>query len=172
MFARNCPKVEKSWFGQTELPWYSAKVFQRIQTVEYQIRYRWKILGLITVQQVEPSLWREIYIIWCVMCLDLYEQSIFEILSDWSKQNSFLLLKVAYKVSQALYFLIQLHIIIFVIVGRPFTVSIALPGSILENAQSPELRTYLAGQVSKKVQKLFDYDGLKFKSFLFCRGKC
>ena len=28
------------------------------------------------------------------------------------------------------------------------TVSIALPGSILENAQSPELRTYLAGQVS------------------------
>jgi predicted SPOUT superfamily RNA methylase MTH1 len=26
-------------------------------------------------------------------------------------------------------------------------VSIALPGSILDNAQSPELRTYLAGQV-------------------------
>lgn len=31
--------------------------------------------------------------------------------------------------------------------GRPYTVSIALPGSILDNAQSPELRTYLAGQV-------------------------
>nr|XP_054769345.1 putative methyltransferase C9orf114 homolog [Lytechinus pictus] len=31
--------------------------------------------------------------------------------------------------------------------GRPWTLSIALPGSILDNAQSPELRTYLAGQV-------------------------
>ena len=31
--------------------------------------------------------------------------------------------------------------------GRHFTVSLALPGSILDNAQSPELRTYLAGQV-------------------------
>ncbi|XP_041481351.1 uncharacterized protein LOC121428646 isoform X3 [Lytechinus variegatus] len=30
--------------------------------------------------------------------------------------------------------------------GRPWTLSIALPGSILDNAQSPELRTYLAGQ--------------------------
>ena len=33
-------------------------------------------------------------------------------------------------------------------VGRSYTVSVALPGSILENAQSPELRSYLAGQVS------------------------
>lgn len=31
--------------------------------------------------------------------------------------------------------------------GQLYTVSIALPGSILDNAQSPELRTYLAGQV-------------------------
>lgn len=31
--------------------------------------------------------------------------------------------------------------------GRLYTVSIALPGSILDNAQSPVLRTYLAGQV-------------------------
>ena len=38
----------------------------------------------------------------------------------------------------------------FFFVGRLFTVSIALPGSILENAQSPELRTYLAGQVKEK----------------------
>ncbi|XP_023556023.1 putative methyltransferase C9orf114 homolog [Octodon degus] len=28
--------------------------------------------------------------------------------------------------------------------GRPYTLSVALPGSILDNAQSPELRTYLA----------------------------
>lgn len=27
--------------------------------------------------------------------------------------------------------------------------SIALPGSILDNAQSPELRTYLAGQIAR-----------------------
>lgn len=33
--------------------------------------------------------------------------------------------------------------------GRPYTVSFALPGSILDNAQSPELRTYLAGQIAR-----------------------
>lgn len=27
--------------------------------------------------------------------------------------------------------------------------SVALPGSILDNAQSPELRTYLAGQIAR-----------------------
>ena len=32
--------------------------------------------------------------------------------------------------------------------GRPYTVAIALPGSILDNAQSLELRAYLAGQVT------------------------
>ncbi|XP_076244304.1 28S rRNA (uridine-N(3))-methyltransferase [Calliopsis andreniformis] len=31
------------------------------------------------------------------------------------------------------------------------TVSIAVPGSILDNAQSPELRTYLAGQIARAV---------------------
>jgi hypothetical protein len=29
------------------------------------------------------------------------------------------------------------------------TLSIAVPGSILDNAQSPELRTYLAGQIAR-----------------------
>uniref|UniRef100_A0A1A7WAE7 28S rRNA (uridine-N(3))-methyltransferase n=1 Tax=Iconisemion striatum TaxID=60296 RepID=A0A1A7WAE7_9TELE len=33
--------------------------------------------------------------------------------------------------------------------GRSYTVSIALPGSVLDNAQSPELRTYLAGQIAR-----------------------
>ncbi|XP_044124619.1 putative methyltransferase C9orf114 homolog [Bufo gargarizans] len=33
--------------------------------------------------------------------------------------------------------------------GRLYTVSVALPGSIMENAQSPELRTYLAGQIAR-----------------------
>ncbi|XP_074546270.1 putative methyltransferase C9orf114 homolog [Halichoeres trimaculatus] len=33
--------------------------------------------------------------------------------------------------------------------GRDYTVSIALPGSVLDNAQSPELRTYLAGQIAR-----------------------
>lgn len=27
--------------------------------------------------------------------------------------------------------------------------SVALPGSVLDNAQSPELRTYLAGQIAR-----------------------
>ncbi|XP_029468732.1 putative methyltransferase C9orf114 homolog [Rhinatrema bivittatum] len=33
--------------------------------------------------------------------------------------------------------------------GPPYTLSVALPGSILDNAQSPELRTYLAGQIAR-----------------------
>jgi len=33
--------------------------------------------------------------------------------------------------------------------GRPWTVSLALPGSILANAQGGELRAYLAGQVAR-----------------------
>ncbi|GFO00147.1 hypothetical protein PoB_002665200 [Plakobranchus ocellatus] len=33
--------------------------------------------------------------------------------------------------------------------GRPYTVAIALPGSILDNAQSLELRAYVAGQVAR-----------------------
>ncbi|OCT72705.1 hypothetical protein XELAEV_18035688mg [Xenopus laevis] len=33
--------------------------------------------------------------------------------------------------------------------GRQYTVSVALPGSIMDNAQSPELRTYLAGQIAR-----------------------
>ncbi|KAJ3089773.1 hypothetical protein HK102_005536 [Quaeritorhiza haematococci] len=34
---------------------------------------------------------------------------------------------------------------------RKYTVSIAIPGSIVENAQSPELRTYLVGQIARAV---------------------
>ena len=34
---------------------------------------------------------------------------------------------------------------------RHFTVSVAVPGSILDNAQSDELRTYLAGQVARSM---------------------
>ena len=33
--------------------------------------------------------------------------------------------------------------------GRSYTLSIALPASILRNAQSNELRTYLAGQIGR-----------------------
>lgn len=33
--------------------------------------------------------------------------------------------------------------------GREYTVSVALPGSVLDNAQSTELRTYLAGQIAR-----------------------
>lgn len=33
--------------------------------------------------------------------------------------------------------------------GRLYTVSVALPGSVMDNAQSPELRTYLAGQIAR-----------------------
>lgn len=33
--------------------------------------------------------------------------------------------------------------------GRSFTISVALPGSILKNAQTPQLQAYLAGQVAR-----------------------
>ncbi|XP_071097388.1 putative methyltransferase C9orf114 [Haliotis cracherodii] len=47
--------------------------------------------------------------------------------------------------------------------GRKYTVSIALPGSIMDNAQSPELRTYLAGQIARaavvfKVDEIIIFD--------------
>jgi len=42
-------------------------------------------------------------------------------------------------------------------VGRNYTVGIALPGSILENAQTPELRTYLAGQIARAAA-IFNID--------------
>ena len=33
--------------------------------------------------------------------------------------------------------------------GRSYTISLALPGSIIDNAQSAELRTSLAGQIAR-----------------------
>ncbi|CAG5131464.1 unnamed protein product [Candidula unifasciata] len=41
--------------------------------------------------------------------------------------------------------------------GRHYTVAIALPGSILDNAQSMELRAYLAGQVARAAA-IFNVD--------------
>ena len=42
-------------------------------------------------------------------------------------------------------------------VGRPWTVSLALPGSIVDNAQSHELRSYLVGQVARAAA-IFNID--------------
>ncbi|CAL1536399.1 unnamed protein product [Lymnaea stagnalis] len=41
--------------------------------------------------------------------------------------------------------------------GRTYTVSIALPGSVLDNAQSMELRAYLAGQIARAAA-IFNVD--------------
>jgi len=41
--------------------------------------------------------------------------------------------------------------------GRGYTVSVAIPGSICDNAQSPELRSYLAGQVARALS-IFNVD--------------
>lgn len=41
--------------------------------------------------------------------------------------------------------------------GRAWTISIAVPGSILDNAQSWELRTYLAGQIARAAA-IFNID--------------
>uniref|UniRef100_H3C881 SPOUT domain containing methyltransferase 1 n=1 Tax=Tetraodon nigroviridis TaxID=99883 RepID=H3C881_TETNG len=55
--------------------------------------------------------------------------------------------------------------------GRGPTVSVAVPGSVLDNAQSPELRSYLAGQIARAcvvfcVDEIvvFDEDGEDLKS--------
>ena len=41
--------------------------------------------------------------------------------------------------------------------GRNYTVSVALPGSIIDNAQSRELRTYLVGQIARSLA-IFNVD--------------
>lgn len=41
--------------------------------------------------------------------------------------------------------------------GRHYTISVAIPGSIIANAQSRELRTYLAGQVGRTLA-IFNID--------------
>lgn len=46
------------------------------------------------------------------------------------------------------------------------TLSIAVPGSILDNAQSPELRTYLAGQLARAAC-IYEVDEVLFKIFQF-----
>ncbi|XP_059381790.1 putative methyltransferase C9orf114 homolog [Carassius carassius] len=50
--------------------------------------------------------------------------------------------------------------------GRSYTLSVALPGSVMENAQSPELRTYLAGQIARaccvfSVDEVIIFDELR-----------
>eukprot|EP00854_Cymbomonas_tetramitiformis_P012143 gene12145-14348_t len=35
--------------------------------------------------------------------------------------------------------------------GRPFTVTVAIPGSIIQNKQSPQLATSLAGQIARTM---------------------
>lgn len=46
------------------------------------------------------------------------------------------------------------------------TLSIAVPGSILDNAQSPELRTYLAGQIARAAC-VFKIDEVSTFNFTF-----
>jgi len=41
--------------------------------------------------------------------------------------------------------------------GRKYTVSVAIPGSVIEIAQSAELRTYLAGEIARAVT-IFEVD--------------
>ena len=41
--------------------------------------------------------------------------------------------------------------------GRPYTLSIAVAGSVLDNAQSPSLRAYLAGQIARAAA-IFNVD--------------
>lgn len=61
--------------------------------------------------------------------------------------------------------------------GRSWTVSIALPASILDNAQSLELRTYLAGQVARaavifQVDEIILYDEFACPDPLDERRRC
>ena len=47
------------------------------------------------------------------------------------------------------------------------TISIAVPGSILDNAQSVELRSYLAGQVARAACKLLKDQNTNCSKILF-----
>jgi hypothetical protein len=51
-------------------------------------------------------------------------------------------------------------------ITRMCTFSIAVPGSILDNAQSPELRTYLAGQIARAAC-VFKVDEVRFNKNTF-----
>ncbi|KAK2165751.1 hypothetical protein NP493_1350g00019 [Ridgeia piscesae] len=60
--------------------------------------------------------------------------------------------------------------------GRHYTVSIALPGSILDNAQTPELRTYLAGQLARaavvfNVDEIVIFDEIGVKETTTTEGE-
>lgn len=50
--------------------------------------------------------------------------------------------------------------------GRFWTVSIALPGNILDNAQTPELRAALAGQIARAAA-IFNADEVILYIFIF-----
>lgn len=50
---------------------------------------------------------------------------------------------------------------------EPSTLSIAVPGSILDNAQSAELRTYLAGQIARAAC-VFKVDEVSSRFVLEC----
>lgn len=47
------------------------------------------------------------------------------------------------------------------------TVTIAVPGSILDNAQSPEFRTYLAGQIARAAC-IYKIDEVCFVIYFYC----
>jgi hypothetical protein len=51
------------------------------------------------------------------------------------------------------------------------TLSIAVPGSILDNAQSPELRTYLAGQIARAAC-VFKIDEVSTFNFILKGRRC
>lgn len=58
--------------------------------------------------------------------------------------------------------------------GRLWTVSVALPSSIVDNAQSPELRSYLIGQIARslvvfKIDEVVVYDEYSILGYVpFC----
>ena len=56
--------------------------------------------------------------------------------------------------------------------GRSWTVSIAVPSSIVDNAQSPELRSYLVGQIARclviyNVDEIVVYDEHCIPGYVF-----
>lgn len=56
--------------------------------------------------------------------------------------------------------------------GRSWTVSIAVPSSIVDNAQSPELRSYLVGQIARclviyNIDEIVVYDEHCIPGFVF-----
>lgn len=105
-------------------------------------------------------------------CLFIFIFNIFPVKDEKKRKNEEKIIKEAEEAKKAkiekvdhseLTFKLNLKISNFNNSAPPFTISIAVPGQFLNNAQSAELRTYMAGQIARaatlyRVDEIIIYD--------------